>query len=128
MSETDLTDYDILERARAMTKAMQDEADRMFEININSAQSLENLHTEKAVHTDGSTDDFPSENRLGEPRAKDVGKNNCLKPFVSLHNNTLIPYCQANNTGFNRNFDSKQILWSYFVVRSIVERKDLVVA
>ena len=69
MSETDLTDYDMLERARAMTKAMQDEADRIFEVNINSAQSLENLHTEKAVHTDGSTDDFPSENRLGDPPA-----------------------------------------------------------
>ena len=59
--------------------------------------------------------------RFGTPTGFSLGISNYPKPFAEFHNNRILPYTQVKNVPLDR----KQILWAFFVVRSVVARCDL---
>ena len=59
--------------------------------------------------------------KSGSPVVCSLGIQNTVKPFVVFDNNKLLPYLSNDM----QHFDKKQILWAFFVLRSVVARTDL---
>ena len=59
--------------------------------------------------------------KFGSPAVCSLGIQNMVKPFVIFDNNKLLPYLSNDM----QHFDKKQILWAFFVLRSVVARTDL---
>jgi hypothetical protein len=66
---------------------------------------------------------------FGDPTAFPVGSPSRVKPFVSLYDNTILPYVSINSKAQNKKIteclDQKQLLWAFFVVRSVAARSEL---
>lgn len=58
---------------------------------------------------------------FGSPAVCSLGIQNTVKPFIVFDNNKLLPYLSNDM----QHFDKKQILWAFFVLRSVVARTDL---
>jgi hypothetical protein len=58
---------------------------------------------------------------FGDPTVFSLGISKGVKSFVSLNDNTILPYLSTEN----ERLDRKQMLWAFFVVRSVVARADL---